>query len=70
MRVAENGQLALLVEHARVVADDPVPIARVMVQSQQQFPILEFGKAGVDVLDEDQLDAGKVGRRLLDDRAG
>lgn len=66
--VSENGKLALLFEHARVVADHAVPFTGVVMEGKQQFPIVEVRQSRVDVPDWHQLDFPQVRSCLRDNR--
>ena len=50
----QHGQFTRHRKHAAVCSDETVPLALVVMQSEQQFPVVDLGKAGIDVANRNE----------------
>jgi hypothetical protein len=66
----QDSQLARLPEHAAVCRDEAVPSPSVVVEGEQQLPIVEVRHAGVDLVHAHQLRLDGEFDQRLDDRLG
>lgn len=64
----QGSELETLVEHAAVGGDEPVPRPSVVVERQQELPVIEVRHAGVYSIDPHQFSICLKVREDADDR--